>query len=402
MTVQRLFVAVGSGQLHYRRAGEGPPVVLLHRLARNFTVVAVDTPGYGLSDPLAGAASAQRVPALSDYVPALRCACLIQRATRRTPNSTRCSRAIFRTSRRAATVVISITHWDMVRSLNLFAPWGRQRPRHNGCRSTCPSRVRVPATLMRWEGKPDLAKVDELIGSGLPADFTVLRAGPSMDERLAVNEQHLLTHYLPTGVTPPPPVPQLRPRLGSRPLCAVDLPGCGESIWLDGVPGHTDLFAIWARQVIDVLERLQWREVDVLGIGMGAQLALELARRVAGTELRIPRIATIELPHIEASARECWRRGLAASLEPRWHGGHLATAWSIARDAALFRPWFERSRGAARADEALLGAEVVHARAVDLLKAWESWPVMAEGVTKLAGALSKTRLVPLVALLLPA
>jgi len=68
----------------------------------------------------------------------------------------------------------------------------------------------------------------------------------------------------------------------------------------------------------------------------------------------------------------------------------------------LFRPWFERSRGAARADEALLGAEVVHARAVDLLKAWESWPVMAEGVTKLAGALSKTRLVPLVALLLPA
>ncbi len=45
MTVQRLFVAVGSGQVHYRRAGEGPPVVLLHRLARNFTVVAVDTPG---------------------------------------------------------------------------------------------------------------------------------------------------------------------------------------------------------------------------------------------------------------------------------------------------------------------------------------------------------------------
>jgi len=69
MTVQRLFVAVGSGQLHYRRAGEGPPVVLLHRLARNFTLVAVDTPGYGLSAP------------------------------------------------------------------------GGQRPRHDGCRSTCPSRV---------------------------------------------------------------------------------------------------------------------------------------------------------------------------------------------------------------------------------------------------------------------
>jgi len=84
--------------------------------------------------------------------------------------------------------------------------------------------VRVPATLMRWEGKPDLAEVDELIGRGLPPNFTVLRAGPSMDERLAVNEQHLLTHYLPTGVAPPPPVPQLRNRSPDVERLFFDLP----------------------------------------------------------------------------------------------------------------------------------------------------------------------------------
>jgi len=56
----------GDRQVHYRRAGSGPVVVLFHqsplssrdvipameRWSRNFTCIAPDTPGYGLSDPL--------------------------------------------------------------------------------------------------------------------------------------------------------------------------------------------------------------------------------------------------------------------------------------------------------------------------------------------------------------
>ena len=66
--VRKRFVAVDGGLVHYRRAGEGPPVVLLHdsprssalhlplleALSDDFTVIALDTPGYGLSDPLPG------------------------------------------------------------------------------------------------------------------------------------------------------------------------------------------------------------------------------------------------------------------------------------------------------------------------------------------------------------
>ncbi len=69
--IERHFVTLecpagGSRQVHYRRAGSGPPLLLLHpspqssealeplirELAHQATVIAPDTPGYGFSDPL--------------------------------------------------------------------------------------------------------------------------------------------------------------------------------------------------------------------------------------------------------------------------------------------------------------------------------------------------------------
>jgi pimeloyl-ACP methyl ester carboxylesterase len=77
---ERRFVTVGSRQVHYRRGGSGPAAVLLHAsplssasllplarsLTRRFTVIALDTPGYGLSDPLPLAE-----PRIADYADAL-------------------------------------------------------------------------------------------------------------------------------------------------------------------------------------------------------------------------------------------------------------------------------------------------------------------------------------------
>ncbi|MSO98455.1 MAG: alpha/beta hydrolase [Rhodospirillaceae bacterium] len=66
VTIKKGFVNVGKGQVHYRLAGSGPPIILLHdsprssvlhmpllkEFADQFTVIAIDTPGYGNSTPL--------------------------------------------------------------------------------------------------------------------------------------------------------------------------------------------------------------------------------------------------------------------------------------------------------------------------------------------------------------
>ena len=66
--IQRHFVAVNGRQVHYRSAGHGPALLLIHqspqnsrmwlammqRYADRYTVIAPDTPGFGYSDPLPG------------------------------------------------------------------------------------------------------------------------------------------------------------------------------------------------------------------------------------------------------------------------------------------------------------------------------------------------------------
>ncbi len=64
--IERAFLTLPGRQVHYRRGGSGPAVILLHQspksseelvplmelLAPHFTVLAPDRPGYGLSDPI--------------------------------------------------------------------------------------------------------------------------------------------------------------------------------------------------------------------------------------------------------------------------------------------------------------------------------------------------------------
>ncbi len=78
--IPRHFVEVAGRQVHYRRLGAGPPLVMLHAsplssqsleermrpLAARWTVIALDTPGYGRSAPLSNPQ-----PEILDYAIAL-------------------------------------------------------------------------------------------------------------------------------------------------------------------------------------------------------------------------------------------------------------------------------------------------------------------------------------------
>lgn len=68
MEITRHFVRVGARRVHYRKAGSGPTLLMVHqsprssaeyeplmaRWGRHFTCIAPDTPGFGQSDPLPG------------------------------------------------------------------------------------------------------------------------------------------------------------------------------------------------------------------------------------------------------------------------------------------------------------------------------------------------------------
>ncbi|MCS6802192.1 MAG: alpha/beta hydrolase [Chloroflexota bacterium] len=79
-TLLKHYAHAGERRVHYRRAGDGPPLVMIHaspgsswslepliaRLSERYTVIAPDTPGYGESSPLEA-----EEPTIGDFAEAL-------------------------------------------------------------------------------------------------------------------------------------------------------------------------------------------------------------------------------------------------------------------------------------------------------------------------------------------
>lgn len=495
--MRRQFVSIGETQLHVRRSGEGPPVILLHpspqssafsvpmatRLAKNFTAIAVDTPGYGLSDPIPGG---YKGPALDDYVQPLvdllDALGLEQAAFYGNATGAEIAHIFAATHpERVAVCMLDtagdvsdefvdtltdgyfpdttprrdgghlLTHWDMVRSLNLFAPWqftkkdsrlpvdmpppdkiqaklldylraganyaDAYKPAFYTAKHHLISRVTVPATLTRWAAKPDLTEVDDLIAAGLPDNFTVLEAGPTMDERLAVSEQYLLDHYLKSG-TPAPPHPNqfdnaaqrlqkmfidvaggqlmarvctvgtgrpilglhdpagssnrlaglLAPYIGERPVIALDNPGSGES---DKLIAPEDItIEAYAQFAIAALDALGIDDVDIIGRYSGGQVAMEMAAARPGLVKHIVQAGVQIFTDVE---RRDLLENYTPSIAPTWDGGHLVTAWAIVRDMGLYWPWYNKTKDGIIHRDANLDPVFLDSRTQDLLKIGDAY-----------------------------
>jgi pimeloyl-ACP methyl ester carboxylesterase len=261
MNFRRGFVQSGSLRVHYRTAGHGPPVVMLHpsplssqavlpvatAIAGERQVFALDTPGYGLSEPLPA-----RPASLDPYLPVIdgvldalgiaRC-CLYGAAT----GAQLALEYASRYPRRVSLLVMDAaghiepedcdrlvqgyfpdvapradgghlaTLWGLVRDLGVFFPWNDPRPAARIEKDLPPAtfmqamlldylragtrydwayrpafhneraeRVRrctVPGVLTRWPGSIALSITDALIEEGLPDSFRVLHLGPTLAER---------------------------------------------------------------------------------------------------------------------------------------------------------------------------------------------------------------------------
>ncbi len=507
MTITRHFVDIGGRQVHYRRVGSGPPVILLHpspqsgafsvpmalRLAKHFTAICMDTPGYGLSDPLPPETVYPTHPdhGLDPYVEPLRrfMDALGLETAAIYGNATGAELAhIFAYAHPERTAVCMIdsagdrsdaendelidgyfpdvtprrdgghllTHWDMVRSLSLFAPWQKSdgahrldidmpspaaihekmldylragpdyprayRPAFYTAKNRLIRRLTVPATLTRWEGKPNLPEVDALIAKGLPENITILHAGPTMDARLAASEQYLIERYLPGAKAAPPAPEQIdraAPRLqkmfidvsdkdvpggqllahvclaghgtpilglhdpagssrrltaflngyvGKRPVIALDLPNSGESDKLL-VPAEITIEA-YAQHVAAALDALQIPAVDAIGRYSGGQVAMELARLRPGA---VKHIVHAGIMLFNDAERAELLANYTPSIAPRWDGGHLVTAWAALRDMSLFWPWYNRTRSGVMRRDPAIDAVSLDARVQDLLKIGDTY-----------------------------
>jgi pimeloyl-ACP methyl ester carboxylesterase len=503
MTIKRLFVPIRGAQLMVRRVGEGPPVILMHPspqssafsipmanklAAAGFTAIAVDTPGYGLSDPLVGGypQGLDRDHGLDPFLPplvqmldslGLAKAAFYGNATGAEighifahNHPDRCAAIMIDTAGHNSDEAVDkitagyfpdvtprrdgghlLTYWDMCRFLAIYAPWqftdhGHRlnvdapdpertqrtmleymragpdyptayRPAFYTAKNHLISRIKVPATLTRWDGKPDLREVDDLIAYGLPANFTVLRPGLSMDQRFDASVDYLVKNYLKAGTKAPihpkqvddgaarlqkmfidvpggqlfarvslsgrgRPIlglhdpagssrrlePILAPYAGHRPVVALDHPSSGESDKLltrEQISTEAYASAAWA-----ALDALGIKEVDIIGRYSGGQVALEMSRQRPGA---VKHIVHAGVQIFTDAERADLLANYTPSIAPKWDGSHLITAWGMMRDMALFWPWYNRTRsGIVRRDAAIDGA-TIHGRVEDLLKIGDAY-----------------------------
>jgi pimeloyl-ACP methyl ester carboxylesterase len=157
----------------------------------------------------------------------------------------------------------------------------------------------------------------------------------------------------------------LLPDFGSdRSVYAPDLPGCGAS---DPPPSPIPL-AEYAACAADLIRSLRLREVDVVGVGVGAAIAAELSLAVPA---QLRRVALVCLPAGEADAP---LRVLGAPLSPSADGAHLAEGWRrLATTAPTLGPELQTLRLAA-----WLGAGAAGSWPLAALRDWRAAERLAQ------------------------
>lgn len=478
-----------GAQLHYRMAGEGPPLIMLHPSPQNSqalepamaafsqlcSCVAIDTPGYGLSDdPTADDASLRDygdiVFAAADAL-GLERFCLYGAATgaqiaiemgKHRPERlalvlldanghidaderARVMQGYFApvTPRRDGGHFLTL--WDMCSRLFTSFPWNSDRPEDRLPIPRLPAAIvhatllryldagedyakayrtafeaediahfggfAAPAVMTRWEGSAVLRIGDDLIAQGLPENVRVLRAGPPIAERYAVQADALRNAIGESGLADFQPVEPQAGRVlhrsylatpsgqlhgwrsdagegtrivmlhgagasaqrwrdwwsalqGQRPFLALDLPG----------HGHTRVAADFAsveslvEPVMAALAPFGTQRIHLVGEGLGGAVALGV--QGALPDARVTLIDPLAWP--DDAPNDALADALP-DLTPVDSGAHLLAAWHHMRERALRWPWWDGSVAAQRVRPLEQSPDALHDRTADALRLGESY-----------------------------
>ena len=484
MNIKRRFLTLPSGhQIHYRIAGTGPAMIMMHpsptssaslvpaitAFAERFTCIAIDTPGFGLSDDsvtdkaeLWGYAGA--VAQVLDVF-GLKSTVIYGAATgaqigaqfaRRYPQRTRLlimdsaghftkeeldefSNGYFvdLIPQRDGTHLLAA--WDASRHLSVFFPWMSARLDQRVHADTAPpesiqhhvddmlragpgyrqaywqamivenhgntSQVTVPVLLSYNRSSMIRGHTEALIDQGLPENFSVVPCDASSRYANLLDAAGSYAEADPCPLPPPQtdsqptmqnimvevlggflrarvclegegrPLlaihdpagssclvePILTPYLGRKPVIAFDNPGNGES---DAVIGTISSDA-YATSLLSALHSLNIDEVDVLGRYSGGPVAMEMSFQ---KPLMIKHIIQTGVPFYEGEDQAWLVENYTPSIEPRWDGRHLLTAWAIMRGQSLYWPWFNQTKDGILWNDGAIDVDLTHLRVAEMLK----------------------------------
>lgn len=491
MTIERAFVTLENGnQVHYRTAGAGAPLVMLHpspqcsetlipainTFSSHCECFALDTPGYGLSDDIK-----TEIPAVFDYIGPIMEAidklgidrfCLYGSATggqigielaKRFPerivmlmldtNGHMSEEQIDNTLKGYLPDVSPrrdgghlLTYWDMCRHLYVTFPWNSSalsdrtnidlppvelvhsvflRYLRAGTTYSKAYRaafltehidhiknVKIPTTILRWQGSIILDVTDALIDFGLSDNFKILNAGPTLKERYDVQldalkemytepvapaanaKEHsnksalkqsfissgdVNVHALQNNQSEGRPVILLhsltgsakdvwdlgKSMIGKRPVYAFDLPWHGET-----GPTQADLtMDALTDPILNLIREQQLESADIVGFGSGGAIALEIATRLQSNNLYLidPEILTDdEITNYKSNG--------IPDIAPCIDGSHLVKVWAMIRDDEFYSPWFDHTKQAVKQCDANLAPQHLHQKAEDILKLIYTYP----------------------------
>jgi len=492
--ITRHFVVVGGRTVHYRRIGAGPPVVVLHQtpqssvtmeallllLAPGFTAIALDTPGFGLSEALPGEMwdLPMLAGALADTLDALGLrkvalcgqhtgATIAAEFALRWPDRVSALALDGYTAFSAAEETTILPHqvppfsaswdgshlawaWARFRDGWMFFPWSvpslatrraldmpppdliqsyqvmellRSRESY---RSIYPGvfawdgvaaarQLGVPTLLACTADDQLYPHLDRLQGAAANVQIARLPAG-ARDTLRSMQAEFIAAHGA-GEAAPAPPATQhnhagmrrdyarlpdgrhiaFRQWPGSGALSVVlhgagaageiDLDKTGPVLAFD-LPGHGDSDAptAWtaaalAADLATACDALKLERIQVIGHGLGAAVAVELARQRPHYVLSL-RLA--EVAAFSGTERADLHANYAPPIIPQWDGTHLLSLWHQLRDREFFWPWYRRQAAAARRMEPRVSAGRIDALLFAALRcadwpaahrAWFDWPV---------------------------